>query len=252
MSAQVSPPRNQLWAGFPLASLLWGAALAVGFSFLWASRVNAVASLQEFQFPTGQAAAWPLVVPMVAASASIERVLEMSWNFIEWGLTGAGGWTAADLKSPAYQQFKSGVSLLVANVLGVSIASYTDVRMLTYLQPEALGLFDQIPISWDIILTGLLIGTGTKPVHDVLGLITRLKSLVGNLSSRQREQSGLFAADATARLLEQQNLMHTRTLAAHQPTVRNVQASNSPDEVSAGQVVSRESLMIDIDSRYEG
>lgn len=251
MSAQESPQRDQLWASFPLASLLWGAALAASFSFLWTTRANAVTSLQEFQFPSNQAA-WPLVVPMVAASASMERVLEMSWNFIEWGLTGVGRWTAADLKSPAYQQFKSGVSLLVANALGISIASYTDVRMLTYLQPEALGLFDQIPISWDIVLTGLLMGTGTKPVHDVLGLITRLKSLVGNLSSRQREQSGLFAADATARLLEQQHLMHTRTLAAHQPTIRSVQASSESEETSTGKAATRESLMIDIDSRYEG
>ena len=251
MSVQATARRKQLRASFPFASLLWGTALAASLSFLWATRAHAVASPQEFQFPADQAA-WPLIVPMVAASASIERVLEMFWNFIEWGLTGAGGWTTADLRSPAYQQFKSGVSLLVANALGISIASYTDVRMLTYLQPEAFGLFDQIPVSWDIILTGLLIGTGTKPAHDVLGLLTRLKSLVGNLSSRQREQSGLFAANTSARLQEQQHLMQTRTLAAHQPTIRAAQASDPPVDVSAGQAVNRESLMVDIDSRYTG
>ena len=251
MSVQVTARRKQRRASFPFASLLWGAALAAILSFLWATRANAVASPQDFQFPVDQAA-WPLAVPMVASSASIERVLEMSWNFIEWGLTGLGGWTAADLKSPAYQQFKSGVSLLVANILGVSIASYTDVRMLTYLQPEAFGLFDQVPVSWDIILTGLLIGTGTKPAHDVLGLLTRLKSLVGNLSSRQREQSGLLAANTAARLQEQQHLMQTRTLAAHQPTVRAAQTGDLQIDAPAGPTVSRETLMRDIDSRYTG
>ncbi len=251
MAAQASarPPRPR--ARFSLTSLLWGTALATGLSFLWVTRAHAGAALQDFQFPTDQAA-WPLVVPMVAASASIERVLEMFWNFVEWGLTGTGGWTAADLKRPSYQQFKSGVSLLVANALGVSIASYTDVRVLTYLQPEAMGLFDQVPVSWDIILTGLLIGTGTKPAHDVLGLLTRLKSLVGNLSSRQREQAGLFAADASARLQEQQHLMHTRTLAAHQPTIRAAPAADPPPDTPAGSAVSRETLMVDIDSRYTG
>ncbi len=251
MSAQVAPPRKQLWASFPLTSLLWGTAIAVGLSYFWATRANAIASPQEFQFPTEQAA-WPLILPMLAASTSIERVLEMSWNFIEWGLTGVGGWTAADLKRPAYQQFKSGASLLIANALGIAIASYTDVRMLTYLQPEAFGLFDQVPVSWDIILTGLLIGSATKPTHDVLGLVTRLKSLVGNLSNRQREQSGLFAADASARLLEQQHLSQARTLAAHKPTIRSAQTSDPQTDIETDQTISRESLMIDIDSRYSG
>ena len=250
MSAQVFPRRKQFWTSFPLTSLLWGTALAVGLSYFWATRANAIGSPQEFQFPTEQAA-WPLIVPMLAAATSIERVLEMSWNFIEWGLTGAGGWTAADLKKPAYQQFKSGVSLLIANALGVSIASYTDVRILSYLQPGAFGLFDQVPVSWDIILTGLLIGSATKPTHDILGLVTRLKSLVGNLSNRQREQSGLFAANASARLQEQQHLSQARTLAAHQPTIRSAQAGGD-QQTGTDQAVSRESLMIDIDSRYSG
>lgn len=252
MSTQAAARQKPHRTRFPWASLLGSAAVAAGFALLWTTRVDATASLQDFQFPTDQAA-WPLVVPMVAASVSIERVLEMFWNFIEWGLTGAGGWAAADLQSPAYQQFKSGVSLLVANALGVSIASYTNVQMLAYLQPEAFGLFDQVPVSWDVILTGLLIGTGTKPAHDVLGLLTRLKSLVGNLSLRQREQSGLFAANTAARLQEQQHLMQTRTLAAHQPTIRAAaQTADLPLDAPAGQAVSRETLMMDIDSRYTG
>ncbi len=237
--------------GFPLASLLRGLALAIGLSALWATRVHAAALFQDFQFPVVPTA-WPLTVPMVAASISIERVLEMLWNFIEWGLTGAGRWTAADLKKPAYQQFKSGISLLVANALGVSIASYTDLRMLTYLQPEALGLFDQVPVAWDIILTGLLMGTGTKPAHDILGLLTRLKSLVGNLATRQREQSGLFAAHTAAQLQEQQHGVQVRTLAAHQPTIRAAQVHNPPEEALADPAARREALMVDIDSRYTG
>lgn len=234
-----------------MTSLLWGVALAAVFSVFWASRAQAATAQQQFAFPT-DLAAWPLIVPMLAASASIERVLEMSWNFAEWGLTGVGSWSATDLKKPAYQQFKSGLSLLAANALGIGIASYTDVRVLTYLQPESLGLFDQVPVSWDIILTGLLIGAGTKPAHDILGLVTRLKNLVGNLGVRQREQAGLYAADASTRMAEQEYMVQSRTLAAHQPTVRAAQAAPSDADAGTRQTATRSPLHIDLESRYEG
>ena len=234
-----------------LSVLLWSAGLGGLWVALGMNRVQAGMAAQDFAFPVDRAS-WPLIVPMVAASASLERSLELFWNFVEWSLLRIGGWQPADLKRADYQQLKSGLSLLIANVLGVSIASYTDVRLLRYLQPEAMGFFDQVPASWDILLSGVLIGSGTKPIHDALGIVTRLKSLVGNVALRQRENAHLFAADAEARLQEQRYLQQTRTLAAHRPTVRAAPSlEEQGDEEARTESPARQTLRHDLAARYE-
>ncbi len=212
----------------------------IGLLILFASRTSA----QDFSFAP-DLTAWPLLVPMVAAATSLERVMEMGWNFIEWFLLRAGGWQPEDLRRPDYQQFKSGFSLLIANLLGVTITSYTDVRLLSYLQPEVSGLFDQIPVSWDILLTGLLIGSSTKPVHDVIGMVSRLKTLLGSFSQAQRERAGVFAAETVQRLQESQT-RSTQGLVPHQPTIRSTPSPAPPDTPQS----TRQSLHDDMDARY--
>lgn len=239
----MSPHSRQLphaRASWPLAAAAWSIGIGAVLTLVWSTRAHADTAAQDLAFMMDREA-WPLVVPMVAAATSIERLLELGWNFIEWGLLHIGNWQPADLKQASYQQFKSGVSLLVANLLGIGITSYTDVHLLSYLQPDAMGLFDQVPVTWDILLTGLLIGSGTKPAHDILGTITRFKTLVGNIALKQRQNASLFAADAAGRLQEQQYAQQTRTMAAHQPTVRTAQAPVAPAR----------DVQSDLDSHYE-
>lgn len=185
---------------------------------------------------------------MLAASASLERAIEVFWNLVEWFLLRVGGWQAADLKRPDYTQLKSGLSLIMASVLGVAITGYTDIRLLSYLQPQANGILDQVPIAWDVLLSGILLGTGTKPVHDLVGTLTRVKTLVGNLGLKQRERAGLFAADANYRMREAE-LHRTRSMAVHQPTQRTTQqdvaATSAPDRQDRR-------LIDDLDARYNG
>lgn len=238
------PPRHP----FGL-SLLMGLGLSGLLVAVFSSRAHAAPAFQDFAF-SGELEAWPVVVPMLAATASLERVIEVFWNLVEWFLLRVGGWQPADLGQAHYTQLKSGLSLMLASVLGVAITSYTDVRLLSYLQPEANGLFDQVPVAWDVLLTGLLIGTSTKPAHDIIGMISRLKSLVGSLALKQRERAGLFAADAVARVHETQG-SPMRTMAAHQPTVR--EQAPTPDPAGSEQTLAttRGALRNELNDRYE-
>ena len=227
-----------------LPTVLWGAGLGALLAFVSVRTASAAPAAQTF--PGSDAVeAWPVLVPMLAASASLERAIEVFWNLVEWFLLRVGGWQAADLKRPDYTQLKSGLSLIMAGVLGVAVTSYTDIRLLSYLQPQANGILDQVPVAWDVLLSGILLGTGTKPVHDLVGTLTRLKMLVGNLGLKQRERAGLFAADATYRMREAE-LHGTRSMAAHQPTRRTAQqdaaATSAPDR----------RLIDDLEARYHG
>ncbi len=230
--------------------LRWGGVAGGLWLILSASRSEARSLAQDFAFTSDlNLEAWPLVVPMLAASASVERVLEMGWNLLEWFLLRVGGWQAEDLKRADYQQFKSGFSLLLANLLGVFITSYTDVRLLSYLQPEVNGLFDQIPVSWDILLSGVLIGSGTKPIHDVLGMVSRLKTLLGSFSQAQRERAGVFAAETIQRLQEAQT-PGPQSLVPHQPTVRTAPPTAANSTTDEPAPTTRQSIQADMDSRY--
>jgi hypothetical protein len=136
-----------------------------------------------------------VLLPFLAAAATVERILELGWNYIEWLLIRFGKWEGDSLKSASYVQFKSGTSLLAGLFLGVVVANYSGMRLLGFLQPMAGGFLGAVPVEWDIILTGIIIGAGSKPAHDILCLITHLKNLTGNSALHQRER----AAEALSR-----------------------------------------------------
>ena len=244
MSLPSRPHRPPVPAVRRLPAIVWAAGLGALLVFVSVRTASAASAAQTFP-GSGAVEAWPVLVPMLAASASLERAIEVFWNLVEWFLLRVGGWQAADLKRPDYTQLKSGLSLIMAGVLGVAITGYTDIRLLSYLQPQANGILDQVPVAWDVLLSGILLGTGTKPVHDLVGTLTRVKMLVGNLGLKQRERAGLFAADANYRMREAE-LHGTRSMAAHQPTRRTAQqdvaATSAPDR----------RLIDDLDSRYNG
>ena len=159
------PSRPPVPAVRRLPTIVWAAGLGALLAFVSVRTASAASAAQTFP-GSGAVEAWPVLVPMLAASASLERAIEVFWNLVEWFLLRVGGWQAADLKRPDYTQLKSGLSLIMAGVLGVAITGYTDIRLLSYLQPQANGILDQVPVAWDVLLSGILLGTGTKPVHD--------------------------------------------------------------------------------------
>ncbi len=79
------------------------------------------------------------------------------------------------LKSPVYVSMKKKISMPVGIGLGVLIAFAAQLQMF-YL----LGILKaDSPIQWvDTLITGLVIGTGSAPVHSLIGLLQNTKDTV--------------------------------------------------------------------------
>lgn len=177
-----------------LAWSIGGALVALG------ATTSIVAAASVGQQASEDNSIWPVLLPILAAAASVERAIELGWNYIEWGLLRFAGWRPKDLQSSSYTEFKSGTSLLAGVVLGIIVSNYTGMRLLAYLQPFVGDFLANVPPLWDIVITGLVIGAGSKPAHDILGLITQLKNFTGNSALKQREQAGAALAEGIFKL----------------------------------------------------
>lgn len=135
-----------------------------------------------------------MVLAVVMVATTVQLLIEVVWNYTEWFLMNVRDWKASDIKSPQYQQFKSGTSLLIGAVLGMLVVSLTGMRLFEYFAPLLPSFVSGVPTGIDVLLTGLLIGAITKPVHDIFNLIAKLKDFLGNSAIRQRE----LASDALA------------------------------------------------------
>lgn len=146
--------------------------------------------------------AWPMVLAMIAAAFAIERLLELLWNVVQWvGLSTRRG-QPASFKTPAFLQFKSGVSVLLGAILGVLLAGTMNLHFFAALSLMVPGFTLNIPANWDVVVTGLIIGVGAKPIHDLIGLLYELKNFMGNASIRQREAAGAAMADGVLKLAQ--------------------------------------------------
>ncbi len=160
-----------------------------------ASPLLAAAPAQEPIVTAGAPTRAALVVlAVIMVAIAVQLLIEVVWNYLEWFLINMRGWKASDIKSPAYQQFKSGTSLLIGAVLGVLIASSTGMRLFQYFEPLLPDFVSGVPAGIDVLLTGLLVGAITKPVHDLFSLVAKTKEFMGSSAIRQRE----LASDALA------------------------------------------------------
>lgn len=154
------------------------------------------------QEAAGDPALWPVLLPLLASAIAVERIIEVIWNYIDWGLLNTRGWTPTDLRSSQYTQFKSGTSLLLGIVFGILISNYTGMRLFDYLRPLTPRLLESVPAVWDVLITGFVIGAGTKPMHDLLGIITQTKNLLGSSAVKQREAAGAMLAEGVLKLAQ--------------------------------------------------
>ncbi|NJN81085.1 MAG: hypothetical protein HC802_01550 [Caldilineaceae bacterium] len=145
---------------------------------------------------------WPMLLAMLAASTGVERLIELLWNYSDWFLLNARGWQPAHLRSAQYVQFKSGTSLLLGVVMGILIANALGMQFLYSLAPFAPNLLANVPAGWDIVITGLLIGAGAKPVHDLFGIVTGFKNWLGASAIKQREAAGAELAEGVLKLAQ--------------------------------------------------
>jgi len=145
---------------------------------------------------------WPALTPILFASVGVERAVEIIWNYLEWFLLGVLKWDPTQLKSPQYTQFKSGTSLVFGVVIGILLTNFTSIRLFEYLRPLTPGLLDGMPAAWDVLITGFIIGAGSKPAHDLLGILTQFKNFLGNSAIRQREAAGAALAEGVLKLAQ--------------------------------------------------
>jgi hypothetical protein len=61
---------------------------------------------------------------------------------------------------------------------------------------------ESVPAVWDVLITGFVIGAATKPIHDLLGIITQTKNLLGSSAMKQREAAGSLMADGVLKLAQ--------------------------------------------------
>ncbi|KPL21357.1 MAG: hypothetical protein AMJ93_09790 [Anaerolineae bacterium SM23_84] len=161
-----------------------------------------------------------LLAPLVAAAAAVERLVEMGFDayesmilsvsrlpeqasdYLTWArkeverlqadvLNSSGDLQALEeaeeklaqakdrlhehLASPSYRSWKRTISLLGAIVLGLFLAFSTQLRMF-----QLLG----IEMAWpwiDMLVTGLIIGTGSAPVHSLIGILQNTRDAVNEV-----------------------------------------------------------------------
>lgn len=145
---------------------------------------------------------WSVLLPVAMAAVGVERAIEIIWNYLEWILLSFGRWHPEQLKSAQYLQFKSGTSLVFGVILGIMVTNFTGIRLFALLRPTTPGLWDAMPATWDILITGFIIGAGSKPVHDVLGIITQLKNFLSTSAIRQRETAAAALADGVLKMAQ--------------------------------------------------
>jgi hypothetical protein len=149
-----------------------------------------------------QFSVWPLVLASLATAFGIERLIELMWNFGEWITLSTKRGRPSDLKTAAYLQFKSGVSVLLSAILGVLLANLLNLHFFAALQQIAPGFALDVPPNWDVVVTGLIIGVAAKPIHDLIELLAELKNFMGNAAVRQREEAGAAMADGVLKLAQ--------------------------------------------------
>lgn len=173
--------------------------MGVGMALLIDSPAIAAPLAQE---AINNSSIWPILLPLGTAAIGVERTIEVVWNYVEWALLNGRNWQPADLKAPQYMQFKSGTSMLLGIIVGILLANYTNMHLLSYLKDFAPGFLDNVPMLWDTLLTGLIIGSGAKPAHEILGMLTHAKNFLGNASINQRESAGAALAEGIMKLAE--------------------------------------------------
>jgi len=144
----------------------------------------------------------PALAPLLTAAVGVERAIEIIWNYVEWALLSFLGWQPEQLKTAQYLQFKSGTSMILGVIIGILVANFLALRLFTFLGSTVPGLLDNVPGTWDLLITGFLIGAGSKPAHDILGVITQFKHFLNTSAIRQRESAAAALAEGVLKLAQ--------------------------------------------------
>ncbi|MBC7225427.1 MAG: hypothetical protein H5T59_14330 [Anaerolineae bacterium] len=95
-------------------------------------------------------------------------------------------------KMPQYVRLKQGVALLAGLALGVVLALQADLRMFHML---GFSLAPGLEV-WDRLITGLVTGTGSQPVHSLVKLLHQSQDALGRLRDMWQRRGEFWKATA--------------------------------------------------------
>lgn len=128
--------------------------------------------------------------------------VDMAFEDIEEQLQAAKDRLEDYLDSPQYTSWKKTVSLVTGLVLGLLIAIGTGLQMFALLGVD-------VRAPWiDVIVTGLIIGTGSAPVHALIGLLQNAKNAVDQ--ARALWQGKAYSTQAEAMIKAQSEILKTQ------------------------------------------
>ena len=127
------------------------------------------AELQSIQF--GHLSASALADNMQSRIDTANRIMVMA----QQRLRDAEGNLAAATSSDSYTSAKAGASIILGLMLGVVIAAIGQLQMFAML---GIGL---VPARIDVLITGLIIGSGAYPVHSLVGILQQGKDTLDSV-----------------------------------------------------------------------
>jgi hypothetical protein len=124
-----------------------------------------------------------------AANAQTHQALLDTFHEAEKRLKDAQSRIAETVKAPQYVGTKRAITLLGSLVLGVFISTTANLTLL-----NAAGI--PIAIAADVLVTGLLIGSGPGPLHQFISILEELRSAAAGLSGLANGAAFLKAKEA--------------------------------------------------------
>jgi len=138
--------------------------------------------------------------------------IELAFDDIEGQLQAAKDRLQEYLESPQYTSWKKTISLVTGLVLGLLIAIGTKLQMFALLGVD-------VRAPWiDMVVTGLIIGSGSAPVHSLIGLLQNTKNAVDQ--ARALWQGKAYNTQAEAMLNVQSELLRAQAAQQAQEIAR--------------------------------
>ena len=127
------------------------------------------AELQDIQFGQGSASVLADAIQIKVNAASKLMILAQQ------RLENAEGNLANVTSSDSYISVKTAASIVLGLMLGVIIAAVGQLQLFAML---GIGI---VPAQIDVLITGLVIGSGSYPVHSLVGILQQGKGTVDSL-----------------------------------------------------------------------
>jgi hypothetical protein len=110
------------------------------------------------------------------------------------------------VQSEPYLSIKRGLSVLIGIVLGIIVAWVSKLQMFKLLGVNLVAMngaennpaLAKFLTSVDVLVTGLVIGTGSAPVHSLIGILQKSKEAIDEARALARARSLEAVADLIA------------------------------------------------------